>query len=336
MNSTDPVELSICLARHGRKRWAYRSDNVDVVEVATLDYLKDRGWQGYFTERNNYFLLCALIMGFPFPEKTTKKALSADRRLRREVYPYGLDGLFNMGRDGFIKLHDYSFDEVYSNIQNYKAEDFPSALNYMITHNIEPFSISNKRISRNASRIITDEVIKFFETVGVDGVANYVHNRVSKEELLAKVYLNEFDNEYWTWSTWAIQSGRISDDFKESVDEKAIDDGCGIEFLFQAAFHYAGGFEGNIDKVKYFSNYVSCEKIKRQILDAVEMAEDWRARLISKRETTVLDLQLWDKEGLAYAEVKAPNDRLRSNQKATVSDLISRGERVMVIYVSEE
>ena len=44
----------ISLKRHGAKEWQYKDCAIARVEIAVLDYLKDQGWSGYFTEQYDF------------------------------------------------------------------------------------------------------------------------------------------------------------------------------------------------------------------------------------------------------------------------------------------
>ncbi|WP_412504493.1 VRR-NUC domain-containing protein [Roseovarius sp. SYSU LYC5161] len=330
--------LEIGLTRHDRKRWSYNGGSIDVVEQATLDSLKDHGWSGYFTERFNYFALCCLVLGWPDAPSKTQKALSAHRRKQRETFWYGVQALMAGGRDGFLPMHDYSYDQIYANISTSTEQEFVDKLDALISTNIKSFEIG-KLSSREvvASDIDRQNVISFFKVVGLNGILGYIDQHYPKEKILAMRRLDDFDNEFWDrgWGSFHISSGRVKDDFIKNVKSEAVDRKIGMETLFGPAFHFAGGFQDNIKNTRYFSDYVRCSATRDRILRECDFAEMWRGRLVEQRKTTTLDLQLWDDKGLAYAEVKAPNDRLSPAQKATLAELASNGERAMLINVSE-
>jgi hypothetical protein len=330
--------LEIGLSRHDRKRWSYNGGAFDVVEQATLDFLIDHGWSGYFTERFNYFELCCLVLGWPDAPSQTQKALSAHRRKQREVFAYGVQALMSGGHDGYLPMHDYSYDQVYANISNSTEKEFEDKLDALVSTNIKSFSIGklgSKAVG--ASEIDRQNVISFFRIVGLNGILDYIEQHYPKEKILAMRRLYDFDNEFWDrgWDATLIASGRLKDDFVKNVKSEAVKEKIGMQTLFHPAFHFAGGFEDNIKNVRCFSGYVRCPEIRDRIIRECDFAEMWRDRLIEQRRTTILDLQLWDDTGLAYAEVKAPNDRLSPAQKATFAALARNGERAMLINVSE-
>ena len=45
---------TITLKRHDKKKWQYEDCEVTRVEWAVIDYLKTKGWKGYFTEHFNF------------------------------------------------------------------------------------------------------------------------------------------------------------------------------------------------------------------------------------------------------------------------------------------
>lgn len=333
---TDILEVS--LTRHDRKRWSYDGGPIDVVEQATLDFLKDHGWSGYFTERLNYFELCCLVFGWPDAPSKTQKALSAHRRKQRETFAYGVQALMSGGSDGYLPMHEYSYEQIYENISGSAEQEFEDRLDALISTNIKSFSVGkfgSKAVG--ASEIDRQNLISFFRILGLNGILGYIDKVYPKEKILAMRRLYDFDNEFWDrgWGSFQISSGRVKDDFIKNVKSEAVDTKIGMETLFCPAFHFTSGFQDNIKYTRYFSDYVRCSETRDRIVRECDFAEMWRGRLIEQRQTTTLDLQLWDDKGLAYAEVKAPNDRLSPAQKATLAELASNGERAMLINVSE-
>ena len=117
----------IYLKKHGPKKWQYKSYEIVSVELAVLDYLKDNGWQGYFTEQFNYDELLIQMMCwknhsvFPTPKLSDPENFHLFPRIC----------LFAFAKDGYWKhcAHEFTCEELLNNAINFQLSDIPKVLN---------------------------------------------------------------------------------------------------------------------------------------------------------------------------------------------------------------
>jgi hypothetical protein len=318
------IDRTIKLTRHDRKRWSFRGGRIDVVEEAALDFLKAHGWQGYFTGRYDYRSLIAMVMGWP---------------KRGTRFPHAITGthaMLFMGADGWLKKHKYTYDQIYSNIVKFNPSDLRSALEDLAeTKTKAPFIATFGLTPGRASDMDIDHICSFFVAFGHQPIIDMVDRFLPKEKMLAMKRLFEFDIRHRElWHNRRI--GATDPSVWNLISPKANEDGAHFAMLNQPAFHFAGGFQGNIDITENFCRYILDDDLRAEIEAECVFARKWRNILLEDRKTTTLDLQLWNESGVAYVEVKAPNDKLSATQRATIEELKAKGETASLISVVEE
>lgn len=293
---------SIALKRHDRKLWSYRDNKPDVVEVAALDYLRDHGFDGYFTERDYYLAYFMLLAGWP--GKISKRMPPGF------VNPHFV--YFN-GSDGWLNSHTYSFAQVMAEVENATIDS--------MTTKLTMYSENCSTLPKNK----LEHVLAFLRVLGTERLKAEIMDKFREEELSAYKFLYKFDTEMlgrkYKWASLLSSEGLAL--------------GLRPMYIFQCAFWRGGGFENNIEKTEEFAQHINDASVKSEILYACSFAKIWREKTLARHDFATLDLQLWDENGTAIVEVKAPKDRLRQNQKNTIERARSRDDRACVIYVSE-
>ena len=304
MNLDLSKDHRITLKRHGKKLWSYQDNKPDVVEAAVLDYLRDHGFDGYFTERDAYLSLFMSLAGWS--GKIGKRMPPGFGNPHRVYY---------MGSDGWLRSHKYTFAQAMSEAENTTIEKLAEKLRSFClgkTYSLDSFSNLNQQ---------PEHMIGFLRAFGIERLQKDIKSHFSEEALSAMKFLYNFDTEmlyhYYQWR---------SDGQQQGADRVTI---------FNCAFHRGGGFEANIDHAEDLASHVTDSRTKEKILDACALARRWREKTLASYDFATLDLQLWDEIGTAIVEVKAPNDRLGPSQKNTIERARKEGERACVIYVSE-
>lgn len=321
-------ELEFHIPRMSAKRWKLLTGGADVVEVAALEQMGSLGWRGYFTERFNFWELCVLVSGMPFSR--TRKGIVRSIKNCRDVFFYGAKGLLFMGSDGYIQVHERSYTEVCEAIANVSKCEFEYNFDCLCDTKIKSQYIGViDGKPAHASQLDKNLLLSFFELVGSAGLVSYIHENYPMKKLSAMVRLKGYDDEFYDLMYgFRGPTQRLLD-----VAPEAVKNGCGYEFLFQPAFHFAGGFQDNIEKCFAFSEYIRDQEVAAKVKAACSYSQDCRNKLIEERRRTRLDLQLWNEVELGIAEVKAPNDRLSPRQLETLRHSTEKGERNFLIYV---
>jgi hypothetical protein len=296
----------ITLERHGKKLWSYRDNKPDVVEAAVLDYLRDHGFDGYFTERDNYISLFEVLAAWP--GKMSKLMITG------LVNPHHV---YYTGNDCWLLNHGFSFGRIMDEVTKTTFEVLSDKLQLFL-------KCKSCRSHFSDPKKQPTHAIKFLHAFGVENLRRHIFDSYNQNALRDMLYLFEFDS---------LRSRQIQKELLLTGQNPPI--GFSIENLRLPAFYASFGSDENIDRTEEFAEHVKDCAIKTEIQDACIIARKWRELTLKNHSFTNLDLQLWDETGTAIVEVKAPNDRLRPNQKNTIERARARGERACVIYVSE-
>lgn len=308
MNLDLSQDHRISLKRHDRKLWSYRDNKPDVVEAAVLDYLRDNGFDGYFTQRDNYISLFKRLAGWP--GKISKRM------------PPGFvspDFVYYMGSDGWLSSHKFSYQQVMAEVEATTIKTLTEKLCSFCadkTYSMHSFSDLKQQ---------PEHMLSFLQVFGIERLRHEIKDRFTAESLNARRFLYDFDTR--TYSIGFMDSATVS---AEGLAKEVK-----LMTLFQSAFHRSDGFDRNIAYTEDFAHYVKDEALRLEILDVCSFARRWRAKTLESYEITTLDLQIWDESGTAIVEVKAPNDRLMQSQKNTIELARKAGERACLISVDE-
>lgn len=302
----------MALKRIDRKLWKYEENAPVRVEIAVLQYLEAKGWGGYFTEWWDYEAVCIAVMGWPNRKKLLPPKLQT------------LHCLFYLGADGWLKdngVHNYKFEEVLSSVLSFDSMQFRSELTRFTNQKTKNFIVGRSNVKgRSFADLDIDHVCSYFLAAGKTALVQCVQDTFSYEQLLRRKKI--FDLEQIIFGL--EQQGKIEG--KQRFIPEII-----------SFYAYQGLEKYNyiVPAWKEIAMFQSDSEVRNTILEACCFAESARAKTLEFQKFTSLDLQLWDDKGLAYVEVKAPNDWLMKNQIATIDALQSQGKRVWVIEVDE-
>lgn len=297
---------TIALNRHGPKLWSYNGSKPDVVEAAVLEFLRSQGVDGYFTQRDNYLnLLCSLA---PWPGKVTKRISNAFT---------GPHFVFYMGKDGWLPTHKHTFAKAMAELESITFE--------RIEEKLHIFCEGKKyhRVFFSPMNPQPEYIIDFLRVLGIDKLRDIVTSLVSKDRCDAMRLLHDFD--FQARFEWSRRDDLLTPEGKKL--------GATTAPLYWPAFQQNPSNKQNIEKTEYFASFAADDAIRQEILRACDVARKWRDITNSTIATTLLDLQVWDGNGTAIIEVKAPNDKLSQAQKNTIELARSRGERASLINV---
>lgn len=298
----------ISLKRHDRKLWSYQDYKPDVVEAAVLDYLRDHGCDGYFTQRDAYLNLFKSLAGWP--GKISKRMPPGF------VNPHFV---YFHGSDGWLPIHKFSYERVMAEVDGTTIET--------LTEKLQAFC-HGKTYSQfyfSGLKQQPDHMLGFLHVLGIDRLQKEIRESFKEEHLKAMRFLYDFD-------TMML---RLKYRKEEILSPEGLEKGVQCMPVSQRAFHRGGGFDTYIDQTEEFAGYLIDEALKQEVLDGCAFARKCREKTLAAYETTILDLQIWDGLGTAIVEVKAPSDRLSPSQKNTIEQARMRGERACVIYVDE-
>ncbi len=305
-----PLDLNrdhkITLQRHGAKLWSYNDNKPDVVEAAVLDYLRDHGFDGYFTQRDSYLSLFMTLAGWP-------------GKISKNMPPGFVNPhfVYYNGSDSWLSQHKFTFAQAIVEVDGATITG--------MTEKIKAFCTGRTSSMNSFSGLKQqpEHMVDFLHALGIERLKQEIKDQFSEEGLAARKFLYDFDTDM----RFLYQSSSaLSLDGSQHATRP--------EYIFQCAFHRGGGFETNIDRTEKFARQVKDDALKAKIVEACAFARVWRERTLASYETTTLDLQIWDETGTAIVEVKAPNDRLMRSQTNTIESARQHGERACVIYVS--
>ena len=310
------IDQTIKLKRHDKKKWSHGDKGIQCVEVATLDYLADYGFNGYFTEREHYLELLIALLGWPgsVPKKLNDAFINC-----RSIY-------YNTC-DGWLPIYDFSISEVMKEVDSCTREN--------LLLKIKGFHMANSATKGIYidSRQDHSRIISFLETLGMDSLRMEVGKIFNYEEFLAKKDIYNFDQRINSCN-WKKKVREINE--RGSADTKGPHILRSYKDLFNFSFHpRSKGWEDNANITEEIALEIDKPRIRQRLLSIVAFARHWRERSDSSYDTTTLDLQLWDKQGTYLAEVKAPGDRLSNAQRTTIERERSSGRPACLITVLE-
>lgn len=296
MQNTMPQKLILNII--GKKRWQFQGECGSVEEVVLL-YLKSLGWRGYFTEHHDYFHLLRWLIGWPMYVGSDNNLIKKNKSILRKVYDKKGISLFYMGSDGYINRHDASFNDVI-----YEIDDFE----------MDRFEIKAKYLSDSLNLDLDINDIKdFLSAVGLPKIKEIIKSCFDQEELnFLKISSQIFDLIF---------------------DEECF---VGLPLLDRIHQNDNECFKNELYIAGQAAEKIRSTELREQYLEVLEKAQI--AQTIYSRRVemfSVLDLQLWDDEGLGFAEVKAPNDTLKKHQTRALRLLSDSNYRAWKIEVLE-
>jgi hypothetical protein len=334
----------IKLHRHGKKRWSFDGVNEKSVEYAALDYFRAQGWDGYFTEYENYWDCLILIMGYPNWRKRRPATIVNISNLFLHTKD-GINSDFARSRDpdffrpfkplpeGFAvcqpnrDTHDLTFDQVWESVYNFHSDDLLKTLSYFKEINFKRLGFgtvaSGQKGVPSARTIDGKKLEGFYHSQGKEYIIEKLQHYYSREnfDIFLKCYrLSMYiDN-------MGKRNGILVDEFFSEPSPHFL-----MDPHYCCAIHRKENAELGISMLqKYANEFLKIGQIDmgEYILECCEDILFYRKKTGMDQEVwpTSLDLYMWRGQELAAVEVKAPNDRLRVGQKETllVNDRVKR------------
>jgi hypothetical protein len=307
----------VALRPRGKKRWEFEGRGAKTVEAAVLDFYRAGGWDGFFTERDNFFAVVFMMMCW-----------LPDKEMRSKSGPRGFVGgcsdVFSYAKDGDIPNFDYSLSDVYSNALSFKIEHIDEVLdNWLRTRRRWLFFDERQLKDEAAVGLYLSRLESFFRANGgVDFFYRRLLDRYPRESFsLARevrdherqhrgafrgVYVQHQLVHLEARNYIMIPSRRYSKGklFEEWVAE--------VEKLPDS--EALSSFSGILERIKYFRS-----------------AKDrwWKG--------AVLDLEIWNSNEAFSVEVKAPGDRLNAWQEYQLrrDNLEGRASKLILVETLE-
>lgn len=328
---------TVYLKRYGPKEWQYENCEIVSVELAVLDYLKDNGWQGYFTEQFDYDKLLTQMMcwkdhsAFPSPKFSDPE----------DIYLFPYICLFDIAKDGYWKhdAHEFTCKELINNAINFQPNDIPKILNDWNNQKAKFRKTRNGERSRKDWQKICDlqasDLISYYKASG--GKEYFLG-------LINKKYPKEL-TPLWNKSSLIFQKLKV----------KMIKDGTFYGRSDMAnnhfdLYHKIGSFLGvhspvlpiselndQIEEISKLSNTDPRYYYLDLLIDIKKLTNKLGTLTFQDRigVAAYLDLKIWKNGQCASVEVKAPRDRLRPNQKEQLDLDINAGYLSWVINVKD-
>ena len=320
----------IYLKRLDQKVWQFKDNAPTRVELAVLEYLKDQGFSGYFTEHFNYEntllgMMCWCNRDSYFTEK--RKSLAVNRI--SDAFDYAQDGFYTSPP---FKTHKFYHSDLFHNAEMFTSEKIKEILTVWQRKNVKSDFCGRRYLKpRPASDLSADELISFYYAKGgKDYFLSYLEHFFNSEVQALKkrsrdsielLYQNPSDNldvlrtDLWSSSLHLFQC--LSK---------------GTRVAWDQSNHHLDELNSKISAVPDVKIRDDLFSLARDISDYILTKSDGIDRWLIY---SVLDLEVWDSQGVASVEVKAPRDRLSVSQKKQLEADVKYNKRSWVIYVHE-
>ena len=146
--------------------------------MAALDFFKDNGFSGYFSEREDYFCKFIVLLSWPIKRPWPRWLI-------------GWESLFFGARDGIIKNHELSYSDIKQRILDFPSEEVESTIEKFISLKLKDTAWIGK--GRSSGDYEKQHLLGFYNAVGNQGVADYLERRLSKDRHAAKTKLGKFN-----------------------------------------------------------------------------------------------------------------------------------------------
>lgn len=314
---------NIKLRRFDKKLWQFKEQEPKRVELAVLDYLTEKGWNGYFTEHFDYDETLIFMMCWSdYSKKATKSYLSCG----------SVHKLFYNASDGFCrdnKSRTFSRLDLIENAKCFKREDIRKTLEiWQSMPKLKENFIGRAYLkSRHASELSVDHLISYYEAVG------------GKEYMVDKI-LRRFPARFQELLSQArslTEEVRGRDDLGKMPN--LLDSCMSFYNITNAARYPIGKFMSEADLNMFCEN-----TLKREPRFVAEKIASLAREIILERHKkdqafppidAVLDLKVWRQNEAVSVEVKAPNDRLSEQQKKQLRRDNEEGKSSFVVIVDE-
>ena len=343
----DPSILRI--PRHGKKQWELLDGSVSSVENAVLDRFKDAGYSGYFTGRYDLKSLLVTLAAWskPFDE------------FHKSGHVFGADRLYRVCVEGeFGRLQTTTYNQLIDCVKNFSSvklrdrfKDFfkprpEYGLRYHYDQHSDILDLEQKLVELyqhyNNNRILQEieekcplehvinrkKAIHFFGNHFFRDLANnrgyYTKNNPLTDK--AKIYIQEIQPK--------IDIDLVKSSYKY-LSEQQFYDGYLIDFPGDYWSEKSQECEYILDHNRNFIEKITDQSVKEKYIEGMQFIE--KAFYFSKnlKKKTELDLCVWNYNEYYEIEVKAPNDRLRKNQRHTIIENNENGIVSFMVNVIE-
>ncbi|AGI67244.1 hypothetical protein OAN307_c15710 [Octadecabacter antarcticus 307] len=306
---------TIALKRLDKKLWQYKDCTPTRVELAVLDYLKELGWHGYFTEHFYYdqTLMCMMCW-------CNRDSYFAEKR--KSLAIKNLGDVFYSAKDGFwgVDSHKLYHRELMENARRFTEESIPKILATWQKRGVKSNIVGRAYLKpRSAAELDAESLISFYRARGgLDYFISYLKAFFPDERQLLL--------------------------YRAQQNFRAMKESHGDMMLSQEAGFFLDVF--NSANPRTIEEWMSDIKNQPTCLtnsdnDLLELAQDIKEfrqqssqRLHGWKTKANLDLTVW-KDSVASIEVKAPRDRLLPHQKEQLELDIKNGNKSWVIEVAE-
>lgn len=290
----------VALKRHDRKLWSYQDNKPDTVEAAVLDYLKDHGFDGYFTQRDNYLDLFKRLAGWP-------------GRIFKRFPPFFVnsESVYYGGPDGSFPNHKFTFSEIMAEVDRATLES--------LSEKLRGFCAGKPYIRGSFSTVNhqPDHMFSFLKAFGLTRLKSEIKLQFTEDNLKVERHGYEFRER--TFLLWYKRDAYLTSQGLERY------------LTSRRPIVEKPDFQEWIDFLLHIKDPIMRDEELRALTLHTESFERETARKLF----STLDLQLWSETGTAIVEVKAPKDRLSESQKSTIDRARRQGEPACVFYVSE-
>jgi len=309
---------SIELQRHGRKLWQYKDSNPTRVELAVLDYLKDHGWRGYFTEHFDYdqTLLCMMCW-------CNSERYFAEKR--KSLAIKSLHSAFHYAPDGFWRFdcHKVSQQELIENAKGFDASKIAPILEAWQHRGVKSDIVGRAYLKpRHASELNADYLVSFYLARG--------------DQPCFTNYLQTFFPE--VKRSLLTRAGNCMNAAAECRDDPSLRHLIGL--AMKSSSHL--GVTRKAEPIDAWIDEIASVPQDPVLADLLSLAKDTKCFNETNgpleaelRGYAKLDLTVWRDGRVVSVEVKAPGDRLQPHQKKQLDADIHAGIGSWVIEVNE-
>lgn len=326
----------ISLQRHGAKEWQYKDSSIARVEIAVLDYLKDQGWSGYFTEHYDFEELLIKMMcwddhsNFPW-----------DNGNMDEFSIHTVNCMFQKAADGYFSYNQkYTHADLLNNAKSFDIKDISNILHLWSKRKI--------KFGKSKHQVIAKKAWEDLCNLSPNDLADH-HSASGGNDYFLGLLESRFPPELQAlWS----RAKKLFDELKVSCREKSehqkhqqalmtliigLQDAGMMTYLGIAASTYPDDLDNWIAEIGKLPKSDLVNKGLRLAEDIKVLTDELGSLSWEKRngKHAVLDLKVWKDGQIASIEVKAPNDRLRPNQKAQLLQDKEQGHLSWVIEVHD-
>ena len=315
----------LALKRLDKKLWQYENNKPKRVELAVLDYLQKKGWQGYFSEDCDYDQIILCMMCWCNRESYFKEK-------RKSLRVESLNKAFDLASDGYWQSdrHKFSHADLINHARNFEEDAIPRILNTWRQRGIKSHLVWQKytrkrmileyRYPKNQStyEIQPDRLIYFFKARGglhyylnyLDHVQSVNFQKLKERARNNHVTLKKIHGAYGKvpLRDLAFSAGSHLGMYHENDELHEVDANNSLE---DRRLHR---LENWIQKIQELEG----EELYSDVLSlATDIKDYWikqNSKMSNFQKFADLDLVVW-KDTVVSVEVKAPNDRLQPHQK---------------------